>query len=110
MSAVVCVAYIGVRYVIRPVEVENLEARRDPRQLAAREAGLKSYWGNFGGQTERYVLLVGAQLAVLGPEGRPWLSLTPYELETVITQTRERLGHAGINEDIGLHIEFQEDV
>lgn len=109
MSADTCVAYIGVRYEIDLAAIEGLETRRDPRQLAARKVGLKTYWGNFGGSAERYVLFVGTQLAVLGPEGKPWLSLTAGELETVITQTEERLSRAGINEAIGLHIEFQED-
>ena len=110
MSADGCVAYIGVRYEIEPAEIDALETRSDHRQLAAREAGLKSYWGNFGGIEERYVLFVGTELAVLGPEAKPCLSLTSGELQTTITQTGERLNRVGIDEAVGLHIEFQEDV
>jgi hypothetical protein len=68
MSADACLAFYGLRFEVRSEEIEGLEMRSDPRVLATRKVRLKHYWANFGAQGERYLLFVGAQLGVLGPE------------------------------------------
>ena len=75
MSADACLAFYGLRFEVRSEEIEGLEMRSDPRVLATRKVRLKHYWANFGAQGERYLLFVGAQLGVLGPEGEPSLYL-----------------------------------
>src|SRR5947209_19965588 len=71
MSASACIAFYGLRFDIRPDEIAALESRSDPRMVAARKAGLKHYWGNFGAPGEHYFLFVGYQLGTLGPENSP---------------------------------------
>lgn len=47
MSANACVVYFGLRFDVPADGIEAVETRSDPRIVAARKAGLKSYWGNF---------------------------------------------------------------
>lgn len=110
MSASACIVYVGIRYEISASEVEGLELRADPRQREAKQVGLSSYWGNFGGQEVRYVLLVGTEIAILGPEDRSWSSVTVDRLKDIVGGTVEALGEAGLQGTCGLHVEWLEDV
>jgi len=109
MSAPSCVAYVGLRFPISDTEVEALEERRDNRQLAARNAGLKSYWGRFGLEDPSYALLVGTPIGFFGPEGDGVACLMADELLGLLATTRERLASAGMVGEVGLHIEWQPD-
>jgi hypothetical protein len=109
MSASACVAFYGLRYEVAPSEIEALEERRDPRQVAARKAGLQTYWGNFDWAEPRYVLLVGARLAVLGPENDPFASLSIEQLAETVLLTDGKLAGVNLAGDRRLHIDFQED-
>jgi hypothetical protein len=109
MSAPSCVAYVGLRFAVSDDELKALEERQDSRQVDARNAGLKSYWGRFGLERPSYALLVGTPVGSLGPEGVGSASLAADALAALIATTRERLTTAGMDGDIGLHIEWQPD-
>lgn len=109
MSANACVAFYGLRFMILPDEIEDLEARTDPRQIAARKADLATYWGNFGGENDRYVLFVGTRIAVLGPEDAPASALPHERMLQLMSATVERLNFIGLVGDVGLYMEWQAD-
>ena len=110
MSASACVAFYGLRFTILPGEIENLELRTDPRQIAARKADLATYWGNFGGENDRYVLFVGTKIAVLGPEGEHASALPHRRLLHLMSDTVDRLDSSGLVGDVGLYMEWEADV
>ncbi len=110
MSASACIIYVGIRYEVLPEEIEGLELRRDSRQRAARQVGLKSYWGNFGGASERYVLLVGTEIAILGAENTAWSSTTAERLADIVSGTQEGLTEAKLDGHCALHIEWLQDI
>src|SRR5687767_6316797 len=109
MSAPSCIAYVGLRFTITDDEVEALEERRGSRQIEARNAGLKSYWGNFGLGAPSYVLLVGSQLGTVGPEGQTFIRVDGDELVRLVERTREQLASTTMNGGVGLHVEYQPD-
>ena len=109
MSASACIVYVGIRYEVSPDEIEGLERRTDPRQRGAKQVGLNSYWGNFGGSEDRYLLLVGTEIAVLGAENVSWSSVTVERLKDIISGTGEALDEAGLEGPRGLHIEWLQD-
>ena len=109
MSAPSCVVYVGLRFPISANEVDALEERRDNRQVEARRAGLKSYWGRFGLDSPSYALLVGNPLGSFGPEGEGSIFLPADDLLRLMDSTQERLASVGMNGEVGLHIEWQPD-
>ena len=109
MSASACVAYVGIRYEIAEQEIELLESRNDPRQRAAKQAGLSSYWGNFGGSDERYLLFVGEEIAVLGVENLPRISVTSRQLADISESTEVALAKVHLSGDFALHLEWLKD-
>lgn len=110
MSANACVAYFGLRFTVTPDEADSLEQRTDPRQIAAKRAGLNCYWGNFGGDAERYLLFVGRQIGILGLENDLTLDTPAAELTSLIADTIQRLSSADFKDDAGLHLEWIADV
>lgn len=106
MSASVCIGYFGLRFEVQAHEIDQLEERSDPRQVAARQAGLTSYWANFGGEAERYVLFVGTQLAMLGPENDIAAALPIERLLSIASDTADRLRSARMVGEVGLHLEW----
>lgn len=109
MSASACVAFLGLRYELIGDEIENLEERTDPRQVAAKRAGLTTYWGNFGGDRARYVLLIGTKIAILGPESHLSSATTFDQMSQVMLETKTRVGDAGLLGEVGLHLEWLAD-
>ncbi len=110
MSASACIAYFGLRFMVMPHEIDQLEARTDPRQVAAKKIGLTSYWGNFGGESERHILFVGTRIAILGPENEVTAALPVDRLLTVMSDTATRLQSADLVGEFGLHLEWLADV
>src|SRR5882724_5325609 len=109
MSASACVAFYGLRFEIRPAEIESLEKRIDLRMIAARKAGLKHYWANFGAARERYLLFVGAQLSILGPENSNEASLGPNELMVLFESTNAKLRDSGLCGEPSLYLQWLAD-
>ncbi|MDR6790672.1 hypothetical protein J2Y58_004055 [Sphingomonas sp. BE138] len=109
MSASACVAYIGLRFEVAPDEIEALENQKDNRQASARSAGLTSYWANFGGDAERYLLLIGTQIGILGPENASSVQLLDQNLTAILSDVSAKLEAAGIMGSVSLHLEWLKD-
>ena len=110
MSASACLVFYGLRFEVSSAEIEALEMRSDPRMLAARKAGLKHYWANFGSPAERYLLFVGANLGVLGPENSAEVILRTPELQAAMDSTKRKLEAAGLSGEPSLHVQWLPDV
>ena len=109
MSASACIAYIGLRFEVAPDEIEALENRKDKRQASARSAGLTSYWSNFGGDAEHYILLIGTQVGILGPENSSSVQLVDQDLTAILSDVSAKLDAAGIKGSVSLHLEWLDD-
>jgi hypothetical protein len=109
MSANTCLVYFGLRFEIPADGLEALETRSDQRIVAARKVGLKSYWGNFAAPEARYLLFIGAQVAVMGLGNQSQVTLSVPEFEAVVTSVRVKLEAAGLAGTPALHIEWQPD-
>lgn len=109
MSATSCLAYYGLRFEVERGDRDALEARSDPRMLAAMKAGLKHYWANFAAPGERYVLFIGAQLAILGPEGQAELAVPSGELSKLMEATKAKLLSAGFTGEPSLYLQWEPD-
>lgn len=109
MSSDACLAFFGLRFEVRPDEIEGLEARSDYRMVAAKRAGLKHFWANFASPGERYLLFVGAQLAVLGPESKSELAMPSDDFQSVIGSAMAKLQTTGLSGDPSLHLQWMPD-
>lgn len=109
MSADACLAFYGLRFLVLTEEIGDLEERTDPRQIAARKAGLTAYWANFGGETDRYVLFVGTRIATLGPENEVSAGIPSDRLSTVMSDTKALLAQVGLGGEPALHLEWLTD-
>lgn len=96
MGADACVVYYGLRYEVAENEIDGLEMRTDWRMVAAREAKLRTYCANFTGLRDGYLLLVGAELAVLGPEDAEAVDIGTEELKSLMESTEAKLRSAGL--------------
>jgi hypothetical protein len=68
MSASTCIVYFGLRFDVAAGDIEALEERSDARVAAARKSGLKYYWANFSDDMPKYLLFVGTEFGIIGPE------------------------------------------
>ena len=105
MGADSFVVYFGVRYTVESEdELARLERRDDPRLVAARKAGLQTY---FGRPTEGvdHFLLVGSELGNFGVQGMMDGELTEGELRRVAAETTEKLVHAGLEGSPKLYLQ-----
>jgi hypothetical protein len=109
MSANACIAFYGIRFEIESNEIDALEARSDARLQAARKAGLKHYWANFGLPGERYLLFVGAKLGMLGPENSAEVHLRLGDLHEVFDSTKRKLAAAGMSGEPALYLQWLPD-
>lgn len=109
MSAPSCIVFFGLRYEISDREIEGLEDRTDARMVAARDVGLKSYWGNFNPPDELYYLFVGAELGVLGPENQLDAHLSSDQFEAVAANVREKLLRAKLVGHPQLYMQWEAD-
>ncbi len=110
MGADSFVVYYGVRRRLTDDEMEQCELRTHPWMLAARQAGLQHYWGNFSVEgAEDYLLFAGRQFGIFGAEGIAELQIADAEFQTVVADTRQRLERAGIADTPALHIQYEPD-
>jgi hypothetical protein len=110
MSADTCIVFFGLRYEVRPGEIERLELKSDARVMAARKVGLNCYWGNFGGLEEKYLLFVGTQLGILGPENAQEIKFVPTEVQDLFDSTRAKLNEASLVGEPSLYVQWQPDL
>jgi hypothetical protein len=104
------IVFFGIRLDIPPEEVEALETRTHNIILEAKKAGLQHYWGNFGVQSDRFVLFVGKLLGKFGIEDRTDLEISPEQLGKVVEDITSRLRSAGFAELPSLLVQAQPDV
>lgn len=110
MSSDTFIAYFGLRFEIDADEAEAVEDRSDARVVAARKAGLKYYWGNFGGIEERYLLFIGEEVGILGNENAGEVSLPLNDPRLSVDTVREKLATAGLRGAPELHLSWQPDI
>jgi|SRR5215472_11401312 len=110
MSADTCIAYFGLRIEISDDEIEGIERRSDQRVAAARRAGLKYYFGNFGGLQERYLMFVGDQLGLMGLENSEAISVSLEDIQERMDKTKAKLTEAGFEGAPSLHLQWQPDI
>jgi|688.fasta_scaffold310791_2 hypothetical protein len=103
------IAFYGVKFEMGDLDLDLLESRIHPFQIAAKRFGLDSYWGNFEGPNERFLLFVGRLLGKLGFEDRMEIQMTPDELMNVVQTVTAKLRDAGISDAAMLHLDFQPD-
>ena|SRR5712671_1103960 len=106
MSADACIVYFGLRYEVQRHEIEGVERRSDPRVAAARRVGLKCY---YGGPDTKYLLFIGAELGVLGPENAYEINLSSNALRDLFDKTRAKLNEAGLAGEPSLHLQWMPD-
>ena len=87
-------------------EIRQLEKRADPRLVAARDNGLKHWWGGTEDQ-ERCFLLIGTELGTFGWEGDSMRTIAHEEFIKIADDPREKLRRAGFDESRALHFQFQ---
>lgn len=110
MSSDTFIAYFGLRFEINADDVEAVEDRSDVRIAAARKAGLKYYWGNFGGLKERYLLFVGEQIGIFGNENASEVSMPLNDSRLSADIVKEKLKKAGLFGVPELHLGWQPDI
>lgn len=110
MSSDTFIVYFGLRFEVGADEIEGIELRSDKRIMAARRVGLKCYWGNFGALEERYLLFIGAEIAILGAENSEEVIMSFSDAQRSFDDTKERLKEAGFSEVPKLHFRWRPDV
>jgi hypothetical protein len=105
-----CVCY-GLRWEVDGAnqdEVTLLERRQDPRQLAAKNYKLDSWWGLTTDQGT-YFLVVGKLIGHFGWEGEHSARLGDAELTRVVEETRAQLQAAHLEGEPAWHCQFAPD-
>lgn len=110
MSSDTFIAYFGLKFEASPDEVEAIELRSDQRVAAARRAGIKYYFGDFGGSEESNLLFVGSQLGIIGPENSSSVEIELDQLQQLIDKTKSALADAGFEGVPSLHLQWQPDI
>lgn len=104
-------AFYGVRWEIDKSaedEVELLERRHDPRQVAARTHKLDAWWGDTI-EPQKYFLLVGKKIGSFGWEGIDHASVDSEALVRTAAETTAELERAGIHGTPQWHFQFEPD-
>ena len=95
MGADSFVVYYGIRLIVQnEAETSALERRTDPRQRAARDAGLKSYFGRLT-DGEPHHLLIGTEIGVFGIENQTCIEMPMDRLLQAVEVTDRKLKEAG---------------
>jgi hypothetical protein len=99
MGADTFAVYYGVRYVIRSQEeLDLLERRADPRQIAARKAHLQTRWGRpTDGQD--FFLLIGCEVGMFGLENKMDAVLPSEAMDRLVRNTKAKLKEAGFDDE-----------
>lgn len=107
--AVATVAFYGLCIEIRQDEIDSLEERTHSDIVTARKYRLDHYWGNFGTVGERYLLFIGKNLGIIGPEGCDELRMTVDEIDRIAAIVSQQLSSAGYNAIPELLLHFHRD-
>lgn len=110
MSADSATAFYGVRYLIQDRrEIEDIDRRTHPILDLARRFRLKIFYGQFGIDNDRYYLLVGSPLAVLGAENDVEKAVPRADLHKLMADVDDKLARAGIAEEPHLYFLYKFD-
>lgn len=104
------IVFYGIRLEVSDDDLDALESRSHPMQIAAKSAGLESYWGNFAAPNERYLLFIGKLLGKLGVEDRMEVQITADEFANTAKAVSAKLSNAGVSEAASLYLDYQPDV
>lgn len=102
MGADGCVLFYGIAYTMRDDEYEALERRTHSAMRRSREVGLRHFWEQFA-PGEPSILLVGAELGYLGPEGKLKVSWEDAPLRDLLDGTMKKLTEGGFDGQPALH-------
>jgi len=89
-------------------EVSLLEERQDPRQIAAKNNKLDTWWGVTTDQG-RYFLTVGKLVGNFGCEGNHTARLEDGEMARLMAEARQRLHAAGLEGEPAWHCQYIPD-
>ena len=103
------IVFFGIRLEVDDGDLDDLESRSHPMQIAAARVGLESYWGNFAAPNERYFLFVGKLLGKLGIEDRTEIQVNTNDFTNTATDVAAKLSDAGISQPPLLHLAYQPD-
>ncbi len=110
MSANACIVFFGLRFEVPSHSIDDLlENRPNPRIEAAEAEKLDVYWANFGGVAERFLLLIGKKIGILGPENLQEVILSPEDLGAVASAVGAKLRAARLEGEPALLILWEED-
>ncbi|MBX6314434.1 MAG: hypothetical protein IRY99_16195 [Isosphaeraceae bacterium] len=103
--------YYGLRWEIEADaedELSRLESEGHPRQTAAREHGLDSWWGITADEYV-YFLLVGKLVGHFGWQHDHQGRLERAAVDRLMEETREKLRAAGLGGEPAWHFQFEPD-
>lgn len=98
MGADAFTVYYGLRFHVTEVELDMVQERAHPHQIAARKFGLRCYFGRPTNGLDHF-LLVGAELGVFGIENKMDAMLTDEQIRTMTEAARRKLKEAGFVEE-----------
>lgn len=109
MSAPTCLVFYGVRIKVRDDEIEQLETRSHQLLALARTNKLETYWGNFGRDEQKYFLLIGKRIGIVGTEEQMELQLSVPDLLELSELVNSRLKTASLKDVPQLFSMWQPD-
>jgi len=104
------VVLFGIRLEVSDDDLDELESRTHPMQIAAKRAGLESYWGKFSVPAENHLLFVCKLIGKLGVEDRMGIQINADDFARTAKTVSTKLRDAGISETALLHLEYQPGV
>lgn len=103
--------YYGLRWEIdanAEEELSLLESELDPRQIAARQHNLDSWWGFTAGE-EVCFLLVGKLVGHFGWQHEHDGRFSDAAVTRLMEETQEKLQAAGLGDEPAWHFQFEPD-
>lgn len=107
--AATSIAFYGIRLDVTESDLDALEARSHPAMVAAKNAGLHTYWGNFDSPGERYFLFLGRLIVKLGLEDGRELQFGADESSGIAADVCSRLEKAGYTANQQFYFQFHPD-
>jgi hypothetical protein len=107
MSSDRCIVFIGVRREISEEEIDLCESDTHPIMDACKREGLQVYWFNADSSGERFLLLVGKLIGILGRENSNEVSVSADQVAALITFVHVKLMKAGIEGSPMLSIQLE---
>ena len=104
------VVFYGIKLEVSDDDLDELESRSHPMQIAARNSGLENYWGIFAAPNERYLLFVGKLLGKIGVEDRMEIEIEGDDFAKTAKVIGEKLSESGLFGTATLYVEYQPDV